>query len=209
MAIIHGASWCGEKLSGGCILLSSDPSPPLVEDFKPSLFAVLDGDDLFFPRNFRSEERAFQFLWRMADAMEPGCAFLIQTTNVGCSPLRHFVDGDRKSFCEKEVVSRAPLAYPPHRHLIVQKFLAVGDEFFADFTDRWGALLTSICSSVANSEWKGPIFRKGGGRPAKRSATFWIFTADPEKFFVSLEKGRASNFAPGNGIEERISVDPF
>jgi primosomal protein N' (replication factor Y) len=190
------------------ILLSNVPPRGTVEERDVGPVALLDGDDLFYPRNFRSGERAFQFLWRLSDRMHAGQELLIQTTRPDRAPLRHFLAGERESFCAEELAARREFAYPPHRHLALQIFSCENLSQLEDLANRWPSLLTECCASLASAEWRGPLFPKEKRR-GQFCAIFWIFCHNMLRFTELLDR-RREQFGPiSENIREEWTVDPF
>ncbi|MDR0679037.1 MAG: hypothetical protein LBF24_02195 [Puniceicoccales bacterium] len=190
------------------VLLCSTPPPGIVEAPDVGPVALLDGDDLFYPKNFRSGERAFQFLWRLSDRMHSGQELLIQTTRTDCAPLRHFLAGKRESFCAEELAARRELAYPPHRHLALQIFSCENLSRLEDFAHGWAPVLTECCTALACAEWRGPLLspRKERGRFRTK---FWIFCHNLLRLTELLDQ-RREQFGPmPEGIREEWVADPF
>jgi primosomal protein N' (replication factor Y) len=195
----------GKRAGPWDILLCNVPPPGTVEERNVGPVVLLDGDDLFYPRNFRSSERAFQFLWRLSDRMGPEGELLIQTTRPDCAPLRHFLGGERESFCDEELASRRELAYPPHRHLALQTLFCENLAQLEDFAAIWSAVLADCCSALPSADWRGPLFPAGKERGRFR-AEFWIFCPNPLRLQERLDGRRA--LLPAH-VREEWAMDPF
>ena len=197
------------KENGNCadIFIDSDFDPVAVDDFDPALVAFLDGDSFFCGNNFRSGERAFQFLWRTSDAVGGDCELLLQTSRPECAPLVHFLSGSRISFCEDELAARSQLAYPPYRHLVVQRFSSKDQCALESFVGRWSDALNGCQQAIPDFEWKGPKFLRCLDRSGCRSIEFWIFTSDPSAILPKLKTMRSAACSCDTEISEILDVD--
>jgi primosomal protein N' (replication factor Y) len=201
---IFGSSDSGDATADCDILLAENIDTAAIERIGPATVALLDGDNLFCGRSFRSNERAHQLLWRIFDAIGEGGELLLQTTKPECAPLKHFLGGSRTSFCEEELVARRQLGYPPYRHLVVQNFSSGDGDGLKNFATRWGSALNNL----TDCQWSGPKFSKCGGKRSRSEVEFCIFTADPAKFMKSLGYIRKEIGISPKTICEKTVVDP-
>ncbi|MDR1456790.1 MAG: primosomal protein N' [Puniceicoccales bacterium] len=169
------------------IVIGTHAAIDLIRVPRIGLVGILDIDQELHRLDFRASERTFQTISKIChmcaapvEKSEP-IPLILQTRDPKSVILNAVISGDPTSFYEREFADRKILGYPPHRHLVQQRFFGQVDEVVQRFADEWATLLRAKMKKAKRSDesfqLNGP--RKLQPHKGDECHCLWYFTENP------------------------------